>query len=488
MSYTVLARKFRSQTFDEVIGQSAITTTLKNAILQDRVHHGYLFCGTRGVGKTSMARILAKALNCLSADGPTIDPCGQCDSCVNIARGEDIDVIEIDAASNTGVDNIRDLRSTAIYHPARSRFKIFVIDEVHMLSRGAFNALLKTLEEPPGHVKFIFATTEAHKIPATILSRVQRFDFRSIAAEDIAAQLQRICTAESLNIEEAAAKRLARLANGSMRDALSLLDQVLSMAEKDITAQIVDELFPATHDEVLSSLIDRLADGDAAGALAVVDRCLGGGETPDLWCTRLIRQIRDLMILRTCGPETDLVDVPSALRSQLVEQCSRFDAGTYVYMISVLEELRRIVKSSEGARPLVEAAVIRLVEASNFSSIETLLAHVQPGAPASSTARPPAPRRAVGAKKNAPPVVADRPQQARLARSAAVERPAGAEAPQVPLPPVAGRTTQEDIRSAQAVPIVQTALDLFGGRIVEVQQPRPDSAGPTDPETQDRTE
>ncbi|MCZ6446314.1 MAG: DNA polymerase III subunit gamma/tau, partial [Planctomycetota bacterium] len=162
MSYTVLARKFRSRTFDEVIGQGAITATLKSAITRDRVHHGYLFCGTRGVGKTSMARILAKALNCLESDKPTVDPCGKCDSCVCTARGEDVDVIEIDAASNTGVDNIRELRSNAIYRPTRSRFKIYIIDEVHMLSTGAFNALLKTLEEPPGHVKFILATTESH--------------------------------------------------------------------------------------------------------------------------------------------------------------------------------------------------------------------------------------------------------------------------------------------------------------------------------------
>ena len=229
MSYTVLARKFRSQTFDEIVGQDVITTTLRNAIAEDRVHHGYLFCGTRGVGKTSMARILAKALNCLSSDGPTVTPCGTCDSCVSITRGEDVDVIEIDAASNTGVDNIRELRSNAIYRPARSRFKIYIIDEVHMLSTGAFNALLKTLEEPPDHVKFIFATTELQKVPATILSRVQRFDFKTIPAEQIAGQLTRICQEEDAAAEPAALKRLARLANGSMRDALSLLDQVLSM-------------------------------------------------------------------------------------------------------------------------------------------------------------------------------------------------------------------------------------------------------------------
>ena len=198
MSYTVLARKFRSRNFEEVVGQSAIVTTLRNAIQQNRIHHGYLFTGTRGVGKTSMARIMAKCLNCLKAAGPTIDPCGECDSCVSIARGEDMDVVEIDAASNTGVDNIRELRNNAVFRPARSRFKVYIIDEVHMLSTGAFNALLKTLEEPPDHVKFILATTEVQKVPPTILSRVQRFDFRSISPADIAAQLKMICDAEGV--------------------------------------------------------------------------------------------------------------------------------------------------------------------------------------------------------------------------------------------------------------------------------------------------
>ena len=252
MSYTVLARRFRSQTFDEVVGQEAVTTTLKNAISQGRIHHGYLFCGTRGVGKTSMARILAKALNCLESDGPTITPCGKCDSCIGVARGEDVDVIEIDAASNTGVDNIRELRSNAIYRPARCRFKIYIIDEVHMLSTGAFNALLKTLEEPPSHVKFILATTESQKVPATILSRVQRFDFKAISPQQIAGQLAKICEAEGVATEEAALKRLSRLANGSMRDALSLLDQALSLSAGKLTAEGVDQLFPATHDEIIA--------------------------------------------------------------------------------------------------------------------------------------------------------------------------------------------------------------------------------------------
>ena len=483
MSYTVLARKFRSRTFDEVIGQVAITATLKSAIAGDRVHHGYLFCGTRGVGKTSMARILAKALNCLASDKPTVDPCGECDSCLGVARGEDVDVVEIDAASNTGVDNIRELRSNAIYRPTRSRFKIYIIDEVHMLSTGAFNALLKTLEEPPGHVKFILATTESHKIPATVLSRVQRFDFKAISVGDIAGQLTRICESEDVKIEEAAAKRLARLASGSMRDALSLLDQVVSMAGDSVTAQVVDELLPATHDELLAQLIDRFGEADAAGALAAMDQSLGQGHTLDYWCTLLIGQIRDLMVLRVCGPDTDLVDVPSALRSRLVEQSKLFDSGAYVYMTTVLEELRRSVKNSGSGRALAEAAVIRLAEAANFSSIGSLLSQVsgaaptggaRPAAPSHSKKNGPAIARDAGAVRSAPAKSVARPADKGTTKTAVAPQ-AGA-APRAAALPSARRTTREDIEAARRQPTVKAALELFGGQIVEVRRAPGESA------------
>ncbi|MFH1417311.1 MAG: DNA polymerase III subunit gamma/tau [Planctomycetota bacterium] len=517
MSYTVLARKFRSQTFDEVIGQTPISTTLRNAISQGRVHHGYLFCGTRGVGKTSMARILAKSLNCLSSDGPTVTPCGTCDSCVAVARGEDMDVVEIDAASNTGVDNIRELRNNAIYRPARSRFKIYIIDEVHMLSTGAFNALLKTLEEPPDHVKFIFATTESQKVPATILSRVQQFDFKSIPAGDIAQQLTRICAEEKFEADEAALKRLARLANGSMRDGLSLLDQVMSMAGAKITAEMVNELFPAAHDELFASLIDCLAAGDAAGALETSDVSLGQGYALDYWCTLLIGQIRDLMVLRVCGGETDLVDVPAGLRERLIEQAGRFDEGAFVYMITVLEELRRSVKSSGSGRALVEAAIVRLAEASKFSSIESLLAHVEQGGgggarPTSATpphrtqtpralapapqpsSKPPRPgqmrSRAESAAPAASSTVAASTEPEPSSSTAGATRPGRTRAvqarPQVTsLPRAAQRVTQADLKAANEEPLVQAALDVFGGNIVHVQRgARAEAAQPADNEVQ----
>jgi len=483
MSYTVLARKFRSQTFEEVIGQDAITATLRNAISQNRVHHGYLFCGTRGVGKTSMARILAKALNCLSSEGPTVTPCGKCDSCAAVARGEDVDVVEIDAASNTGVDNIRELRGNAIYRPARSRYKIYIIDEVHMLSKGAFNALLKTLEEPPEHVKFIFATTEPEKVLPTILSRVQRFDFKSISPEEIGGHLSRICKEEGVKAEEPAIKRLARLANGSMRDALSLLDQVMSMAGAKITSDVVDELFPATYDELFAELIDKLADGDAAGALGVADRSLSRGQSFDHWCSLLIGQIRDLMMLRVCGAETDLVDVPAGLRERLIEQCKRFDEGTYVYMITVLEELRRSAKYSGSGRALIEAAIVRLAEAPNFSSIESLLAQVEPANGATTGARAAAPR-PIGVRAPMPagpppaPVPAAKPSSPPRKEEKRPPPRSGRTRAETPgsVAPVARRMSQADLKAAQAEPTVKAALELFGGSIVHVRREGPGTA------------
>jgi len=379
MAYRVLARVYRSKTFDEVVGQEAISTTLKNAIESDRVHHGYLFTGTRGVGKTSMARILAKSLNCLSSEKPTAAPCNECESCTATAMGEDIDVVEIDAASNTGVDNIRELRSNATLRPARSRFKIYIIDEVHMLSTGAFNALLKTLEEPPEHVKFILATTEIQKVPATIQSRCQRFDFRAIDAASIAQHLRSIVDQEKIQAEDDVLRRIGRLGNGSMRDALSLLDKLLSYESKSLTTAIVDEILPPPHDELAAALIRCVADQNAAGALRALDDALQTGRTVERFCDRLIEHIRTLMLLTICGRDSDLVDVSESHRTELYAQASKFDAPTYVYMITLLEELRRNVKFSGAARALADAAVVRLSMSKQFTDISAVLAELGGG-------------------------------------------------------------------------------------------------------------
>ncbi|MCO6439281.1 MAG: DNA polymerase III subunit gamma/tau [Phycisphaerae bacterium] len=373
MAYRVLARTYRSTGFDDIVGQEGIATTLTNAVASGRIHHGYLFTGTRGVGKTSTARVLAKALNCLASEAPTVHPCLKCESCRAIAEGEDVDVVEIDAASNTGVDNIRDLRNNAAFRPARSRFKIYIIDEVHMLSTGAFNALLKTLEEPPEHVKFILATTEPEKVPLTIQSRCQRFDFRAIDADRIAAHLGDILTKEGIEADDAVIRRVARLANGSMRDALSLLDKLLSYGAGRITSEIAEEVMPPPHDELAAAVIDAVAARDAGAALASLDRALQSGRTVDRFCDHLVEHLRTLMLLNVCGPETELVDVSGPMRPALVEQSRGFDAPTYVYMIALLEELRRAVRYSGAARALADATVVRLAMSHQFSSLSELL-------------------------------------------------------------------------------------------------------------------
>lgn len=377
MTYRVLARSYRSQTFDEVVGQDAVATTLKNAITSGRIHHGYLFNGTRGVGKTSMARILAKALNCFGANQPTITPCLTCESCRLIAEGEDVDVIEIDGASTNGVDDIRELRGNATLRPARSRYKVYIIDEVHMLSRQAFNALLKTLEEPPTHVKFIFATTEPEKLLDTIKSRCQRFDFQAIGSEAIAAHLRSVLAGEGVQADDDVVQRIARLANGSMRDALSLLDKVLSFEGKHLTSAVVDEIIPPPHDELAAAVFLAVARQDAAGAMTALDQALQSGRTVERFCDQLIEHVRTLMLMNVCGRDTGLVDVAGAMRSTLAEQAKTFDAPTYVYMINLLEGLRRAAGSSGAARALADAAMVRLAMTHQFSDIRQLVGELE---------------------------------------------------------------------------------------------------------------
>src|SRR5947208_9670616 len=268
MSYTVLARRYRSASFDDVIGQEHVAQTLKKAIDSGRIAHAYLFCGTRGTGKTSMARILAKSLNCDRAKGPTTTPCGKCESCRAIARGDDMDVIEIDAASNTGVDNVRAIIENSAYRPARSRFKVYIIDEVHMLSKAAFNALLKTLEEPPEHVKFILATTEAEKVLQTILSRCQRYDFRNIPTREIAGHLKSLAKQEGISAEDDALLLVAKAGAGSMRDSLSLLDRLLSVGEKKLTVEMIEQLLGLPKAQLMFDLAQSIGAGDVKGALA----------------------------------------------------------------------------------------------------------------------------------------------------------------------------------------------------------------------------
>jgi len=382
MAYTVLARKYRSQRFEEVVGQEAIAQTLKNAIETGRVAHAYLFTGTRGVGKTTMARILAKALNCLSAEGPTPQPCCKCNSCEAINIGEDIDVIEIDGASNTGVDDVRKLRENAVYRPARSRYKIYIIDEVHMLSNSAFNALLKILEEPPSHVKFIFATTEPNKVIATIQSRCQRFDFRNIPPQLIGGQLRKILDEEGIKYEEDVIVLLAKMANGSMRDALSLLDRLLSTGQSPLTAEMLGRYLGCAEAEKVYRLVEKIGDGDVGGTLAAAEELISSGQSEVQVVDSLIDCMRDLLVIRSAGADCELLALTPEQHRRTVELAEKFDAAGLVYNITALEKLHWTVKNSESARALLDATLVRFALSEHFLNVEDLVEAVRGQGPA----------------------------------------------------------------------------------------------------------
>ena len=374
MAYTVLARRYRSQTFDDVVGQAASCHTLKNAIKTGRIAHAYLFTGTRGVGKTTMARILAKSLNCLAADGPTIEPCLKCDSCIAVNAGDDIDVLEIDGASNRGIDNIRELRQNAIYKPARARFKIYIIDEVHMLTTEAFNALLKILEEPPSHVKFIFATTEPNKVLPTIQSRCQRFDFANISPADIIMQFKKILAEEKIKFEDDCIIALARLANGSMRDGLSLLDQLISAGAEMLTVDMLEEFLGQPNREKIYALVEKIGSTDAALTLGCLDELLNSGMSCIGVLDSLIEAVRDLMVLKaSAGGNQSIVILTRSEKEILSKIAESFDIPSLVHNVTMLEKLRWPIKNSDNPRALLEAALLRLALNEHFMSIPDLL-------------------------------------------------------------------------------------------------------------------
>jgi len=387
MSYTVLARRFRSQTFDDVVGQDAVAQTLKNAIKTGRVAHAYLFCGTRGVGKTTMARILAKSLNCLKADGPTTEPCLTCDSCVAVNTGDDIDVIEIDGASNRGIDNIRELRQNAIYRPARARYKIYIVDEVHMLTTEAFNALLKILEEPPAHVKFIFATTEPNKVLPTIQSRCQRFDFSAISPETIGKQLAEILGKEGVAFEQDFLMQLSRLANGSMRDALSLLDQLISSGTQPLTLPMLEQLLGRPGAENLNALIQSIAAADPAAVLKSIEALSMQGQSASQVAEAAVELFRDMMVIKAAGVNSPVLLLSGVSPAKLVQIGDKFDIPWLVFSITALERLRWTLRNSETARALLEATFLRLAMSEHFLGLDAVSQQIRSGgAPAAAAA------------------------------------------------------------------------------------------------------
>ncbi|MDR1612762.1 MAG: DNA polymerase III subunit gamma/tau [Planctomycetota bacterium] len=370
--YEVMARRCRPGAFKEVVGQDHIARTLQNAIRRDRVAHAYLFTGGHGCGKTSMARILAKALVC--EKGPTPEPCGVCALCVDVAAGRDADVLEIDGASNNGVEQIRQLREQAAYVPNRARFKIYIIDEVHMLSDNAFNALLKTLEEPPPHVKFILATTDPHKVPDTILSRCQRFDFRQVGSADLIAFFRRLAEAEKVGIADDALDAVAAFAGGSVRDGLVLLDQLFSFADKEIRRSEVEALRGAAPAETVAAVFGAFLAGDPAAAFAAVDDIAARGVNAGDFLDQLIAFGRDLMLLCATGNAGRLTAYGPA-REALPEFAKRADLETALLYLDVLAQARTRVRARSLSNPLValEMAVARLSGLGRLNPVRDLL-------------------------------------------------------------------------------------------------------------------
>jgi DNA polymerase-3 subunit gamma/tau len=380
MSYVVFARKWRPQTFNDVVGQEHITETLKKAIEKNRVAHAFIFTGTRGVGKTTTARIMARALNC--EKGPTVNPCGECTSCKNILSGASFDVLEIDGASNNGVDDIRELRENIGYSSMGGKYRIYVIDEVHMLTKAAFNALLKTLEEPPKNVIFIFATTEPQKIPATIHSRCQRYDFKRIGAEQILGYLIDICTTEKIKFEKSALMLVARKADGSMRDSLSLLDQVYSFCQDNLTEKEVRKVLGLVGLDVFNTVMDAVASKNAAPALGAVQDVLYQGFDLQEFLLGLQEHIRNLLFARIPGAiEARGVEIEPEAAVELRKSAERFTEGDLLRMSEIVRKAENELKWSAFSRFHVEITILKLVFLDRTVSIDQLVALASRGVP-----------------------------------------------------------------------------------------------------------
>jgi len=399
MAYQVIARKWRPQRFDDVIGQQAVTRTLRNALTSGRIGQAFVFAGQRGSGKTTTARILARALNCVK--GPTADPCGTCDACVEIAQGRDIDVLEIDAASHTGIDNIREVVISGLaITPVRDRYKIFIIDEVHQLSTPSFNALLKSLEEPPPHVVFMMATTELQKIPDTILSRSQVFEFRTILTALITAQLRKIVDAEGIQADEASLSLIARAAEGSMRDAQSALDQVIAFAGNAVTAEDVSTVLGLVGRDLLFDLIDAVVAEDGPAAFSLADRAVEAGHDLRLVLRELSRVVRDLMIVSVDPSRAGDGELAEGERERLTQLASRFSREDLMRAFDLLSNAEQDIRTSSHPRYQFEMVLLKWMHIRKLTPLTELLASGGVRVSASVSA---APKSTPAARATAPP-------------------------------------------------------------------------------------
>jgi DNA polymerase-3 subunit gamma/tau len=416
--YQVLARKWRPQRFEDVVGQEHITRTLKNAIASGRIHHAFLFIGSRGIGKTTTARILAKALNCLSSDGPTIEPCGTCSNCTSIANGSNIDVIEIDGASNNSVDDVREIRDNVRMVPTNGRYKVYIIDEVHQLSVSAFNALLKTLEEPPPHAIFILATTEAQKIMATIISRCQRYDFRRVAMPDIVRLLRKILDHDGVKASDDALRAIARAAEGGVRDAESILDELITYATDgdEISFKDVFDVLGLVDWDILHQLCEAILTQDVARELILVEDVVAAGKDLSQFVQDILRYFRNLLVVRSAG-NADLLQLPEEEAAEIMVRSQRFSVAQLIRLVEQFAELTSGFDSQLAQRIALEALLIKVSKVSTEASIDAILEKLmlleQQGlpmagpSPAASPAAAPAARPAPAAKpapvRNEPP-------------------------------------------------------------------------------------
>ena len=373
MSYTVLARKYRPQKFSEVIGQEHVTRTLQNAIEQGRTAHGYIFSGHRGIGKTTVARILAMALNCRSKDTPVAEPCGVCDSCTEIRAGNSVDVIEIDAATNRGIDEIRELREGARYRPARDRFKIYILDEAHQITDAAFNALLKTLEEPPDHIVFMLATTQPEDFPQTIRSRCQHFSFRAVKFDDIVGQLRDLVTREKIEADDAALALLAEAGDGSMRDALSILDQAIASASGKLTADSVRDLVGSAPAHILEEVMQAVAQGTSDEVLRQVDHLISEGHSPTHFARQMVRFLRNATVAKVAGKDSSLLQISSEERERVARVAEWFGEEDLTRHLQIMLRTHGELGYRQEQRFHLELGLLKMAHAQRLLPIEQLL-------------------------------------------------------------------------------------------------------------------